>query len=61
MDLDDDDRPKRRSFEAAKLAPLSIAELEAYIGELEGEIARARTEIAAKTRQRGTADSIFRS
>jgi uncharacterized small protein (DUF1192 family) len=48
-------RPAKRD-----LAPLSIAELEAYVVELEGEIARAREEITAKRRQRGGAEALFR-
>jgi len=60
MSMDDDLEPRKRSFEPRKLEPLSIKELEAYIGELEGEIARARAAIQAKNAQRGAADSIFR-
>jgi uncharacterized small protein (DUF1192 family) len=48
-------RPAKRNLE-----PLSIAELEAYIGELEEEIGRTRTEIAAKRKQRSGADSLFK-
>ena len=61
MAMDDDEAPKPRSFEARNLEPLSIMELNDYIGELEAEIDRAREAIAAKTDQRGAADSIFRS
>jgi len=61
MAMDDDEVPKPRSFEAKNLEPLSIAELNDYIDELESEIERARQAIAAKTGQRGAADSIFRS
>ena len=42
------------------LAPMAIAELEAYIAVLEGEIARARAEIAAKRKQRGGAEALFK-
>jgi len=42
------------------LTPLSLAELEAYIADMESEILRVRTEIAAKRRQRGGAESLFK-
>ena len=61
MAMDDDEAAKPRSFEPRNLEPLSIEELGDYIGELEAEIARSREAIEAKTNQRGTADSIFRS
>jgi uncharacterized small protein (DUF1192 family) len=61
MAMDDDDAPKPKSFQPRNLEPLSIAELNDYIGELETEIGRARQAIAAKTNQRGAADSIFRT
>ncbi len=59
--MDEEDLLPRQKKPAKKdLAPLSIAELEAYIGELEEEIARTRTEIAAKRKQRTGADAIFK-
>jgi uncharacterized small protein (DUF1192 family) len=42
------------------LTLLGIAELEEYIAGLEGEIARARAEIAAKQRQRTGAEALFK-
>lgn len=60
MSMDDDPVPRKRSFEPRNLEPLSIKELEEYIGELEAEIARARAAIQGKSAQRGAADSIFR-
>jgi uncharacterized small protein (DUF1192 family) len=42
------------------LTPLSLAELEAYIADMESEILRVRTEIAAKRKQRGGAESLFK-
>jgi uncharacterized small protein (DUF1192 family) len=39
---------------------MAIAELEAYILGLEAEIMRARDEIAAKRKQRGGAESLFK-
>jgi len=59
--MDEEDLLPRQKKPAKKdLTPLSVAELEAYIGELEEEIARARTEIAAKRKQRTGADSLFK-
>jgi uncharacterized small protein (DUF1192 family) len=59
--MDEDDLLPRQKKPAKKdLVPLSIAELEAYIGELEEEIARIRTEIAAKRKQRTGADALFK-
>jgi uncharacterized small protein (DUF1192 family) len=42
------------------LTVLGVSELGAYIAELEEEIARARAEIAAKRKQRGGAESLFK-
>ena len=39
---------------------LGVAELETYIAELRGEIARAEQEIARKQGHRAAADSVFR-
>jgi uncharacterized small protein (DUF1192 family) len=59
--MDEEDLAPRRAKPAKRdLAPLAIAELEAYIGELEDEIARVRTEIAQKRKQRGGAESLFK-
>ncbi len=59
--MDEEDLLPRQKKPATKdLAPLSIAELEAYIGELEEEIARTRGEIAAKRKQRSGADALFK-
>jgi uncharacterized small protein (DUF1192 family) len=41
--------------------PLSIAELEDYIAEMEGEILRVRDAIAAKRHQRSGAEGLFKS
>ncbi len=51
-------RPKR--VERVKLDVLSVADLRAYIGELQAEIARAEAAIAQKDSARGLADSFFR-
>jgi uncharacterized small protein (DUF1192 family) len=59
--MDEDDLLPRAKAPAKKnLAPLSIAELEAYIGELEEEIARVRADIVAKRTQRGGAEALFK-
>ncbi len=59
--MDEEDLLPRQKRPAKKdLTPLSIAELEAYIVELEEEITRARAEIAAKRKQRGGAESLFK-
>jgi uncharacterized small protein (DUF1192 family) len=57
---EDDLLPRPKEPGRKNLAPLSIAELEAYIGELEEEIARVRADIAAKRTQRGGAEALFR-
>ena len=51
-------RPKR--VERVPLDVLSVADLRAYIGELQTEIARAEATIAHKEGARGLADSFFR-
>ena len=51
-------RPKR--LERPVLDVLSVADLRAYIGELQSEIARAEAAIGAKEGARGHADSFFR-
>jgi uncharacterized small protein (DUF1192 family) len=43
------------------LDPLSVAELEARITALEGEIARCRKRIEHAVNHRASADSLFRS
>jgi uncharacterized small protein (DUF1192 family) len=59
--MDEEDlAPQRKRPPKKDLTPLAITELEGYIVELEEEIARARAEIAAKRRQRGGADALFK-
>lgn len=63
MAIQDDEelpRPKAR-LEKLLLDPLGIAELQAYIEELKGEIARVEAEIARKQSHRSSADSFFRN
>jgi uncharacterized small protein (DUF1192 family) len=43
------------------LDPLSVAELEARIAALEGEIARTRARIERAATHRASADALFRS
>jgi uncharacterized small protein (DUF1192 family) len=59
--MDEEDLlPLRQTPKKRDLTLMAIAELEAYIGTLEEEIARARGEIAAKRKQRGGAESLFK-
>ena len=59
--MDEEDLAPRRAVPKKRdLTPLSIAELEDYIAEMEGEIQRVRDAIAAKRKQRGGADAIFK-
>jgi uncharacterized small protein (DUF1192 family) len=52
--------PRRQPPKPKDLTLLGIAELEEYIGGLEAEIARARTEITAKQKQRSGAEALFK-
>jgi uncharacterized small protein (DUF1192 family) len=59
--MDEDDLlPLRKPPLKRDLTPMAIAELEAYIAELEEEITRARAEIAAKRKHRGGAEGLFK-
>ena len=57
---DEDLLPRNKQPAKKNLVPLSVAELGAYIEELEGEIARARADIVAKRAQRGGAEALFK-
>ena len=57
---DDDDLPKKLDWQPKNLAALSIDQLEDYIRVLEGEIARVRSDIAAKRTDLGAAEAIFK-
>lgn len=57
---DEDLRPLKAKPQPRNLDPMSVAELNDYIAELEGEIARARTEIAKKDKIRSGAEALFR-
>ncbi|HEY3919410.1 MAG TPA: DUF1192 domain-containing protein [Stellaceae bacterium] len=59
--MDEEDlEPRRKTPKLRDLAPLAVAELEAYIGELRTEILRVEGEIATKRKQRGGAESLFK-
>jgi len=57
----DDDAPKTVKPKPKNLDPLSIDDLEAYIGELQAEIERARATISARRAHRGGAEALFKS
>jgi uncharacterized small protein (DUF1192 family) len=57
----EDLEPKNKIVKPKDLSGWGIAELEAYIGRLEAEIARARAAIDAKGKHRAAAASFFKS
>ena len=57
---EDDDLPRRPVAKPPDLSNWSIEELEAYIGRLESEIARARVAIEARRSVRGAAEALFK-
>jgi uncharacterized small protein (DUF1192 family) len=57
---DEDLAPQRQPRKPKDLTLMGIAELEEYIAGLEAEIARTRTEIAAKQKQRTGAEALFK-
>ena len=59
--MDEEDLvPRRQPPKPNDLTLLGIVELEEYIAGLESEIARARSEIAAKQKQRSGAEALFK-
>ena len=61
MALDTDDlEPKKPKPKPRDLEGLGVAELEDYIAELQGEIARAEAAIAKKQDHRSGAESFFK-
>lgn len=59
--MDESDlEPRMRKPAKKNLEALSVTELEDYIAELESEIERARSEIAARQRQRSGAEALFK-
>lgn len=60
--MDTDDLEPRRVKPAPRdLDAMSVAELNAYIGELQGEMDRAKAKIAAKEAHRAGAAGLFRT
>jgi uncharacterized small protein (DUF1192 family) len=57
---EEDPLPQHQPRKPKDLTLLGIAELEEYIAGLEAEIARARSEIAVKQKQRSGAESLFK-
>ncbi len=53
-------RPRAPAGVTRELKTLSIAELEAYVAGLRGEIARVEAEIVRRRDVRGAADALFR-
>jgi uncharacterized small protein (DUF1192 family) len=53
-------RPRAPAGVTRELKTLSIAELEAYVADLRGEIARVEAEIVRRRDVRGAADALFR-
>jgi uncharacterized small protein (DUF1192 family) len=60
MTEDDEREPLNKPAKKRDLVPLAIAELEAYIAEMEAEILRVREAIAAKRKQRSGAEGLFK-
>lgn len=59
--LTEDEAPRPKTQLARPpLDALGLAELETYIAELRGEIARAEQEITRKQGHRAAADSVFK-
>ena len=59
--MDEDDLlPRKAAPQVRNLEPMSLAELEAYIAELDHEIERVQADIAAKHRHMSGADALFR-
>ena len=56
----DEDLPRNTPAPKRNLDTMGIAELEAYIAELEQEILRVRGAINAKKSVRGGADALFK-
>jgi uncharacterized small protein (DUF1192 family) len=57
---DEDLAAQKQPPKKKDLTPLSIAELEDYVAAMEEEILRVREAIAAKRKQRGGAESLFK-
>lgn len=55
-----DEEEARPRLMPVMLDRMGVAELERYIAELQGEIARAEAQIAAKRGHRNAADTLFK-
>ncbi|MFO1074750.1 MAG: DUF1192 domain-containing protein [Geminicoccaceae bacterium] len=53
-------RIKQNTGIGRDLSVMSVAELELFIGQLEGEIVRVRAELKRKADVRGAAEALFR-
>jgi uncharacterized small protein (DUF1192 family) len=61
MPIDTDDlEPRRKKSAAPDFDRLSVEELHEMIEDLEAQIVKAREVIAAKTKARGAASSVFK-
>jgi uncharacterized small protein (DUF1192 family) len=60
MAEDENDLPRRPGAKPPDLSNWSVEELEAYIGHLESEIARARVAMEARRSVRGAAEALFK-
>ena len=58
--LTEDEAPRSKRLAQPSLDALGVAELQTYIAELRGEIARAEQEITSKQGHRAAADSVFK-
>ncbi len=56
----DDDIPAKKPAPVKNLEPMSIDELNAYIGAMQAEIERVRAEIVKKEAHKSAADSFFK-
>lgn len=57
----DDLEPRKAKPKPRDLQPLSVAELNDYIADLEAEIVRAREMIAVKRKERSGAEGLFKT
>jgi uncharacterized small protein (DUF1192 family) len=57
---DEDLAPKRMPAKKRDLSPMSVGEMNAYIGELEDEIVRVRSEIERKQKHRAGIEGLFK-
>ena len=57
---DEDDLPRKLDWQPKNLDPMSIDQLDEYIGVLEGEIARVRADIATKQTDLSAAEAFFK-